>query len=136
IRAQKNKVMNQLLKQFKKVIESVRTLYDVKITYQFDAEIVAAQVDAEAKRCLEAAIQEVIGEEKLVSSLVTPGGEDFHYYTYEKPQLQATMLGLGCGVHPGLHHPEMTFDRSYLIPGVNIIVAAIKQALKCIESSD
>src|SRR5699024_6458078 len=65
IRAQKNKVMNQLLKQFKKVIESVRTLYDVKITYQFDAEIVAAQVDAEAKRCLEAAIQEVIGEEKL-----------------------------------------------------------------------
>lgn len=136
IRAQKNEVMKQLLKQFEKVIDSVRTLYDVDISYQFDTEIVAAQVDKEAKACLEAAIKEVVGEDKLVASLVTPGGEDFHYYTYENPTLKATMLGLGCGVVPGLHHPDMTFDRSYLAPGVQITLAAIKHALNSIESSD
>lgn len=136
IRAQENKVMNQLLIEFEKVIQSVGTLYDVKISYQFDAEIVAAHIDKEAKECLEVAIKEVVGEEKLVSSLVTPGGEDFHYYTYENPQLKATMLGLGCGVVPGLHHPDMTFDRNYLAPGVEIILVAIKQALNRIESSD
>lgn len=136
IRAQKNKVMDQLVEQFEKVIKSVRTLYDVDIYYQFDSAIVAAQTDEVAKQCLEDAIKEVAGEEKLVSSLLSPGGEDFHYYTYEKPQLQASMLGLGCGVVPGLHHPEMTYDRKYLKPGVEIIVAAIKKALKGIESSD
>jgi hypothetical protein len=49
---------------------------------------------------------DVVGEEKCATAVVTPGGEEFHFYAYSKPHLQTTMLGVGCGVTPGLHHPK------------------------------
>lgn len=35
------------------------------------------------------------------------------------------MLGLGCNLSPGLHHPNMTFDKEYLMNGVDILYRAI-----------
>ncbi|MDN4073060.1 hypothetical protein [Fictibacillus terranigra] len=49
----------------------------------------------------------MLGVRTLVHPPVTPGGEDFHFYTIERPNIQATMVGLGTGLEPGLHHPKM-----------------------------
>lgn len=38
------------------------------------------------------------------------------------------MLGLGCDLSPGLHHPHMTFKEEALIDGVNILYRAIMHA--------
>src|SRR5699024_10974275 len=92
------------------------------------------QVDDTAKNIMAQAITDVCGDEKRAEAIVTPGGEDFHFYTYSKPELRATMLGLGCGVTPGLHHPEMTFNQSSLPTGVEIVTRAIILALKRLES--
>ncbi|WP_408010093.1 M20/M25/M40 family metallo-hydrolase [Pseudalkalibacillus sp. A8] len=56
---------------------------------------------------------------------VTPGGEDFHFYPKNKPDIQATMVGLGTGLTPGLHHPNMTFNLSSLKNGVAVLAASM-----------
>ena len=43
------------------------------------------------------------------------------------------MLGLGCGVTPGLHHPQMTFNRQQLAVGVEIITNALVDAIQYLE---
>ncbi|MGX8792674.1 amidohydrolase [Oceanobacillus sp. M60] len=135
-RAQTNETMEALTAGFEKAAGAVSTLYDVSIDYNVDAHIVAAQVSDTAKSILEQAIINVAGEENCAPDVVTPGGEDFHFYTYSKPELQTTMLGLGCGVTPGLHHPEMTFNQKHLLTGAEIITQALVLALQQTERSD
>lgn len=135
-RAQKNETMDELTEGFEQVISSVSTLYDVRIDYEVTANIVASQVDEDAKNIMKQAIQDVAGEAACVPEIITPGGEDFHFYTYSKPDLKATMLGLGCGVTPGLHHPDMTFNQERLPIGAEIITRALVLALKEIESGE
>ena len=134
-RAQKNETMDALTNDFEKVVKAVSTLYGVPIHYQVDGYIVAAQVDETAKEIMKQAIIDVVGEEKCAPELTTPGGEDFHFYSYSKPQLQTTMLGLGCGVTPGLHHPKMTFNQKHLPTGAQIITQALVLALQQVERS-
>ncbi|HLR75177.1 MAG TPA: M20 peptidase aminoacylase family protein [Virgibacillus sp.] len=135
VRAQENATMEQLTKDFEKVIASVSALYDVTIDYEANAHIVASEVDEDAKRIMNQAIIDTVGETACVPEIITPGGEDFHFYTNAKPDLKATMLGLGCGVTPGLHHPEMTFNEEHLPTGAQIIARALTLALKSIEES-
>lgn len=135
-RAQKNETMEALTNGFEKVVAAVSTLYGVSIDYQVDAHIVAAQVDTLAKSIMQQAIIDVAGKENCAPEVITPGGEDFHFYTYSKPQLQTTMLGLGCGVTPGLHHPKMTFNQNRLTTGAQIVTRALILAVNQVERSE
>ena len=63
----------------------------------------------------------------------TPGGEDFHYYTLKRPKVKATMLGLGCDLSPGLHHPKMSFNKESLLTGIEIIVRAVFLSFERLE---
>ncbi|MFC4024230.1 amidohydrolase [Oceanobacillus longus] len=135
-RAQTNETMEALTNGFEKVVKAVGTLYGISIDYQVDAHIAAAQVDDTAKNIMKQAIIGVVGNEKCAPEVVTPGGEDFHFYTYSKPQLQTTMLGLGCGVTPGLHHPKMTFNQKRLPTGAKIIAQALLLALQQVEGRE
>ena len=47
-----------------------------------------------------------------------------------KPQLKTTMLGLGCDLKPGLHHPQMTFRREDLLSGVEILARVIMETFE------
>jgi amidohydrolase len=86
-------------------------------------------VDEEALQLMRKAIVDTVGEENTRPPVVTPGGEDFHFYTLKRPNIKATMLGLGCGLHPGLHHPQMTFNRQALITGVEILTRTVLNAV-------
>lgn len=37
--------------------------------------------------------------------------------------------GLGCNLQPGLHHPEMHFDRAALADGVRVFKSCVRQLL-------
>lgn len=56
--------------------------------------------------------------------LLTSGGENFHYYTFKRPNIKATMLAIGCNLTTGLHNQNMTFDRSIISSSVKILVNA------------
>lgn len=135
-RAQTNETMDALTRGFEKAVKAVSTLYGATISTNVDAHIVAAQVHNDAKAIMKQAIIETVGQEHCASDVITPGGEDFHFYSYSRPHLKTTMLGLGCGVTPGLHHPQMTFNRQQLPVGVRIITRALLIALQQVERRD
>lgn len=125
LRAQNNKLMISLENKVDHIIEAVRDLYGVDIQITRKSGIVAAETNNEAIDIMRKSIIDILGEENVDEPLVTPGGDDFHYYTINKPSLKATMLGLGCDLQPGLHHPEMKFNKDALMTGVNILYRAI-----------
>lgn len=130
LRSQQNDVMEELYSQVQRVIQAIALQYDVEIAYDVLAEMVAAEVDADAERIMAEAIVETVGEERMVRTICTPGGEDFHFYAVHRPTIKSTMLGLGCGLTPGLHHPQMTFNEESLMTGIEILMHAIELAFQ------
>lgn len=130
LRAQTNEVLEQLATKIEKIVASLARLHHVEIGLETKAHIAAAKADQEAIRMLRKAIVETLGEDRLEDPIVTSGGEDFHFYTLKKPNIKGTMLGLGCGLEPGLHHPEMTFNRAAMLSGIEILTRAILKTLE------
>ncbi len=126
LRAQTNEEMEKLDSKVNSIMKTVRELYGIDIELNRNSGIAAAKLNDEATMVMSKAIKCVLGEEGLDKPLVTPGGDDFHYYTIKRPSLKATMLGLGCDLKPGLHHPYMTFDKNALINGTEILYQAVK----------
>ncbi|WP_311282214.1 M20/M25/M40 family metallo-hydrolase [Peribacillus simplex] len=86
--------------------------------------VYAASVDQEAAQFMEKAIENTLGANGLVGPIITPGGEDFHFYTKERHAIKATMLGGGCDLEPGLHHPNMVFNQEAIFTGIEILTRA------------
>jgi amidohydrolase len=129
-RAQTNPLMDELIKEVYSIVERLSAYYGVPILLKERSRAVAAKVDPEAEHYMKQAIIETIGRKQEVGPLVTTGGDDFHYYTLKRPHLKATMLGLGCGLEPGLHHPDMTFDHEALFSGISILTKAVRNTLR------
>ncbi|MDD9311906.1 M20 peptidase aminoacylase family protein [Cytobacillus firmus] len=130
LRAQTNEVINALSEKIETITEYLSKLYGVIITLETKANVAAAEVDEEAQHFLEKAIIDVLGAGQLREPIVTSGGEDFHFYTLKKPNIKAAMLGLGCDLQPGLHHPDMTFNREAIYSGVEILARAVMATLE------
>lgn len=129
-RAQTNEAMESLSAGIDRGIRAIEEMYGARISQKVLVDIAAAEVSEDARDLLKQSIIEAAGEENLGDEIVTPGGEDFHFYTKRRPQIKAAMLGLGCGLVPGLHHPHMTFNRDQLIVGVDILTRAVLSALE------
>jgi amidohydrolase len=127
LRAQTNQVIDQLHEEVERIAKGLSLIYGAKINLEIGARMAAAEVNPEAQSLLERAIISVIGESYLAPPIVTPGGEDFHFYTLHKQNLKGTMLGLGCDLHPGLHHPYMTFKQEDLLTGMQILATAVQE---------
>src|SRR5699024_4801334 len=125
LRAQTNNEMNILKEKVMKILKEAEQLFATKIEITNDYSIPAAEVDKYAQKIAKAAITKVIGEEYTLPPIVTPGGDDFHFYTIHKPELKATMIGLGCDLSPGLHHPNMTFNKEAIFQGIDILTEMI-----------
>ncbi|HHY74878.1 MAG TPA: amidohydrolase [Bacillus bacterium] len=125
LRAQTNEVMIELTNRVIHLAEIIATLYQVEISLTTTGYVAAATVDETAKSFMEQAIIETLGQENNKAPIITPGGEDFHFYTLKRPNIKATMLGLGCDLQPGLHHPKMSFNREAMYNGIEIITRAV-----------
>ncbi|USG67113.1 M20 peptidase aminoacylase family protein [Brevibacillus ruminantium] len=128
LRAQSNEGMKELQEKLGHVIDHVSTLMGTPIEWKIPGEVPAAILNEQAEGLMREAIAQVLGAENVEQPCVSPGGEDFHFYTYHKPELAGTMLGLGCGLAPGLHHPEMSFDTKALTAGAQILATALLYA--------
>nr|WP_251551260.1 M20 peptidase aminoacylase family protein [Neobacillus muris] len=120
MRAQTNQLMDEMHKQVLQIIEHAKDIYQTDIEITNDYGIVAAESSEGAEELAAKAIETVLGEDKLAPAVITSGGDDFHFYKVNKPQLKATMIGLGCDLQPGLHHPYMHFEVDSLFNGINI----------------
>ncbi|MET0785822.1 MAG: M20 peptidase aminoacylase family protein [Paenisporosarcina sp.] len=125
LRAQTNDMMGLLNAKVQQVLKQVEDLYNVVIDVDVHSNLVAAIVDEEACELMERAIVDVLGKEYVQPPIVTPGGEDFHFYSAHVPTLKATMLALGCDLSPGLHHPKMTFNEECIHTGSDILARVV-----------
>ena len=120
MRAQTNELMEEMHKHVLQIIENSKDIYQTDIEITNDYGIVAAESSEGAQEFAAKAIENVLGTEKLTPPVITSGGDDFHYYKVNKPHLKATMIGLGCDLQPGLHHPYMHFEVESLFNGIKI----------------
>lgn len=130
LRAQTNEAMDELSNRVAHLAETIAALYHVEIPLSTTAYVAAAIVDDTAKSFMEQAIIDTLGHLNLKAPIMTPGGEDFHFYTLKRPNIKATMLGLGCNLQPGLHHPHMSFNRDAMYNGIEILTRAILHTFK------
>lgn len=125
VRAQTNEAMEELKSRVHNILKYIEKIYDVKIEDLEVTSMVSSESDAEAIEVFRSAIIDTVGEEYLLDPLVTSGGDDFHNYTVQYPKLKGAMLGLGCDLTPGLHHPDMTFNRDRMETGADVLYQAI-----------
>lgn len=130
IRAQTNEVIKELELRVRKAIKSIQDYYHIDIDLKTVTHFPAAIIDPEAKELLRTSIAQVLGLDNTRDTIITTGGDDFHYYKIETPSIKAIMLGLGCDLEPGLHHAKMTFNHDSLIDGVLILYHTIKNTFK------
>lgn len=124
LRAQSNEAMARLREQVSRIGAALELRHGMVIRLCEEDYAPAAVVGERAERRLTAAIHSVAGERAVASRSVTSGSDDFHFYTLRRPDLQAAMLGIGADAAPGLHDPQMHYDRSQLGPAVQILLSA------------
>ncbi|WP_026690237.1 M20 peptidase aminoacylase family protein [Alteribacter aurantiacus] len=129
VRAQTNELMEEMTAQLERVISFYKTYHKIGIKTEVVANMAAAVLNDEATDTMRDAILEVKGEETLCPVRITTGGDDFHFYTIKKPGLRATMLGIGCDLTPGLHHPQMTFQWEAIPDAIKVITKAVEKSL-------
>lgn len=126
LRAQTNNVMEKLVEKVQMaILTSVQSL-GAKAEISACTGVPAAEYNAEMIELAREAITEVLGN--ALDPIVTPGGEDFHFYT-NMLNIKASYIGLGADLVPGLHHPEMTFDLKALEYGEEILKKIIFKRL-------
>lgn len=129
LRAQTNEAMEWLHKQVTRAIHSAAVANGAKVELEPTVQLHAAVPSPMMEQVVAEAIAETLGAANVYPAPVTPGGEDFHCYAVERPAITATMVGLGTGLKPGLHHPEMSFELGTLANGVAVLAAAAMKLL-------
>lgn len=128
VRAQKNEVLADVQRKVDKKLKQIAEMFDVDVAWDWLDVTPGAVVSPEAAAIAEQSIVEALGEQSLAQAVMTPGSDDFHYYTVKNPALKATMIGVGANLGPGLHHPKMTFDAKALIDGAKVVAATLKNS--------
>jgi amidohydrolase len=128
LRAQTNGAMEELEKKTVRCMEMVEYLTGSTISWECEGFAPAASPKETVIHIVEQAIAGVLGEENVSPPCLTPGAEDFHFYSLKNDQVESTMIGLGCGLTPGLHHPDMQFNVDSLIYGTKILACALLYA--------
>ncbi|MFF2455485.1 amidohydrolase [Peribacillus simplex] len=127
-RAQSNDVMNELNRLSEKAFDQTMQQTETSISWSAEEFVPAASLHEKAIKLAEAAIGDILGRENVAPVCISQGGEDFHFYTVENPDITATMIGLGCDLTPGLHHPDMKFNLQALIYGTKILINTVMLA--------
>ncbi|KAB7706622.1 amidohydrolase [Bacillus aerolatus] len=130
VRAQKNSVLLDMQKIIEEKINGLSRLFNVTIEMDWLDFTPGAEVNAEAEELLRQGILEYGGKDMLAGPLITSGSDDFHFYTIKRPNLKASMMGIGADLKPGLHHPKMTFDPRAIQIGADVLTRSVLNALK------
>ncbi|KAB7667285.1 M20 peptidase aminoacylase family protein [Bacillus sp. B1-b2] len=121
VRAQTNEVMEELIKKIEKSVIQAGESNGAQVDLEMVSEMPAAKPNKWMEKMVEQSIVDVLGREGLVNPPVTPGGEDFHFYTMASDHIKTTMIGLGTDLQPGLHHPNMHFKLESMLHGIKIM---------------
>ncbi len=130
VRSELNSAMVTLIEKATAAVKAGAATVGATVDVTHYEGIPAAEYTPEMVDLLSESITAVYGPEGLHAPVKTAGGEDFHFYIKEKPSIKAGYFGLGCDLTPGIHHPEMKFNKAALETGKNVLLHAAKKLLK------
>jgi amidohydrolase len=125
VRAAKNPILFQMKDQIEKDLIALQKLFDIEIEWEWYDLTPGAEVSEEAAAIAREGIIEALGGNQLAEEVITSGSDDFHFYTIRQPKVKAAMIGIGADLSPGLHHPQMTFNRDSLLIGAKVIAKTL-----------
>lgn len=126
LRAQTNEAMTELIEKTKNAIINGAKTVGADVEVEHKGGVPGAAHDQGVIDRTREAIIKVLGQ--AMDPIITPGGEDFHYYS-TKGNIKTAYIGLGADLTPGLHNPEMVYNTDALLTGAKIIATAIDQRL-------
>ncbi len=126
LRAQTNAVMTELIQRATQAIDHSAESIGASARVDITAGCPAAEYHSELVDAARLSIEHVLG--KALEPIVTPGSEDFHFFT-QKQDIKAVYIGLGADLEPYLHHPDMHFDKKALSHGCDILTHIIMSRL-------
>ncbi len=129
LRAQNNATMDGLLAKLPPLVEHAAAAVGATASVTIKGGVPAAEYNQGMVAIAREAIVAVLGDQGLLAPIVTPGGEDFHYFVKKNPKLKPAYIGLGCDLTPGLHHPDMKFNLAALPKGVEILCEFVRRAV-------
>lgn len=132
VRTSNEEVRQKIYHVFKRVVTNTVAALggEVEIDYQF---LIPAVVnDAKVTEIVHSAAVSIVGEENVLLSDSTMGGDDFSYFQKEVP---GCYVWLGSrneekGIIHGLHHPEFMVDEEAIKIGVKWMVQSVFQLLR------
>ncbi|MDO5738801.1 MAG: amidohydrolase [Ornithinimicrobium sp.] len=128
VRAQRNEVIEGLQERISEAASGIAATYGVTVDVVWRDGTPGAEVHPEAAATLAVAIREVAGEDAFAEEIITPGADDFHYYSFGRPELRSAMLAVGVGLTPGLHVPTLKYETGPLPTAAKILARAIELA--------
>lgn len=128
VRSQKNQVLEEAKKKVELGLDYIKKQFEIGLEWEWLDMTPGAEVSAHAAKIAELSIIESFGIDSLAEPILTPGSDDFHFYTVRKPSLQATMIGVGANLSPGLHHPNMTFEKEAMVVGAKVLAKTLMNA--------
>ncbi len=128
VRSQSNGLMDEMKIRLEEGIQAIGVLYGVRIELKWEDYTPAAEVSDEAMKIADQAIRNTLGDAACSEPIETTGADDFHFYTIKKPELKAAMIGVGADLTPGLHHPDMRFNREALDIGARVLAETLRLA--------
>lgn len=129
LRAQDNALMEELIAKTTAAIQTGASTVGAEADVMIKGGVPAAEYDQNMIEAARQAIAAVLGPAGVLPPVVTPGGEDFHFFVKHKPSLKTVYIGLGVDLTPGLHHPQMRFDQDGLVHGVEILLQLVERFL-------
>lgn len=127
IRCSQNDEMNTIIEKVKRAVNGA--VAAIGATAEVDIKFCpGASYDDELIQTNASAIREVLGEEGLVPDIMTPGSEDFHFFSNQL-NCKSGYLGLGANLTPGLHSKDMEFDHDALYHGAEILTRVAEKRL-------
>lgn len=118
LRAEDNNLMKELIEKCKISINCGAESIGARVEYKNISGVPAAEYSNDLIEAARKAITEVLGGSD--EPHMTSGGEDFHFYSKELG-IKTAYIGLGADLKPGLHDPDMSFDKRALIDGKEIL---------------
>jgi len=129
VRSELNASMILLIEKATAAIEAGAATVGATVDVTPYQSIPAAEYSPEMIDLLSESIVAVYGPDGLHAPVKTAGGEDFHFFIKEKPSIKAGYFGLGCDLTPGIHHPDMKFNKAALEKGKEVLLHAVRKVL-------
>lgn len=130
MRSQNNEVMTGMKEKVKKALEFGAAAVGAKIVdIEEIVNLPTCDLDDEMTALVEEVVKEQIGVDAAKPPFDTSGGEDFFWYKVTHPTMKVGFAGLGVGCVPGMHHPDMHFNKALLENGVKLHIGMVEKIL-------